>query len=282
MKVARDAEPVQLPTRGRALRRRLARALRPGGFRWLVGAALDRVYPARPAMRAAVLAATLHRQGLEVGGPSRAFGRRGIFPVYPRASRIDNVNFAHQTAWEDASRDGGEFRFDATQPPGTQWIREAIALTGLANESYDFLLSSHCLEHVANPLAALVEWKRVTKVGGHLVLLLPDPKKTFDHARPTTTLAHLRADRDCQQSEHDLTHLDEVLALHDVARDPDAGTAAEFATRAKMNALNRCLHHHVFNLEVMSAALAETGWTVLSTERARPLHLIALARKDGS
>ncbi len=265
-----------------SLGQRLARRLRGGGVRWFIDAVVDRVAPPRPAMRDEVLASVQGRRGLEIGGPSRVFGGRGMLPVYPAAERIDNVNFAPDTAWEGQLRDGGEFRFDPPRAPGTQWLREASALKGLANAGYDFLLSSHCLEHVANPLATLREWRRVTRAEGHLVLVLPDPTKTFDHRRPVTTLRHLREDFARNTREDDTTHLAEILALHDVARDAGVGSAEEFRLRAAQNEKNRCLHHHVFDLALMSAALQETGWRVLATEAVRPLHLVAFAQKEAA
>ncbi len=42
-----------------------------------------------------------------------------------------------------------------------------------ANESMDFVFSSHLLEHIHDWEAALKEWWRVIKVGGYLVLYLP-------------------------------------------------------------------------------------------------------------
>jgi SAM-dependent methyltransferase len=258
---------------------RLFRRLRHGDARGVWLALLDRVAPPRPKMARAVHGATAGARGLEIGGPSRVFGPRGMLPVYPHAERIDNVNFATDTAWEEKLRDGGPFHFHLTRPPGTQWLREATSLSGVPDAAVDFVLSSHCLEHVADPLRALHEWRRVTKPGGHLVLVLPDPQRTFDHQRPITTLAHLRSDFARGIAEDDATHFAEILALHDVTRDPGVGSAEEFGARAADNARNRCLHHHVFDLALMSAALAEAGWNVLATERVRPLHLVALAQK---
>ncbi|MEO5959893.1 MAG: methyltransferase domain-containing protein [Opitutaceae bacterium] len=264
------------------LARKFGRRLAGGGWRWLFSAALDRIAPARPALRCAALAATANRRGLEIGGPSRVFSTRGMLPVYGCAARIDNVNFSAATAWEAGLRDGGEFRFHPQRPAGTQWLREATALSGLADNTYDFLLSSHCLEHVANPLAALHEWRRVTRAGGHLVLVLPDPTQTFDHRRPLTTLAHLRNDFARCGAEDDSTHAAEALALHDVSRDPGVGSVDEFRTRVADNAQNRCLHHHIFDLALMQATLRETGWRVLAAEAARPMHLIAFAQKEAA
>lgn len=42
-----------------------------------------------------------------------------------------------------------------------------------ADASMDFVFSSHLLEHIEDYRAALAEWWRVLKVGGHLVLYLP-------------------------------------------------------------------------------------------------------------
>lgn len=41
------------------------------------------------------------------------------------------------------------------------------------DESYDYVFSSHCLEHVSDYKSAIKEWFRVIKVGGHLVITVP-------------------------------------------------------------------------------------------------------------
>lgn len=267
------------PPRRASFAERLCRRLRGGGLCWLAGALRDRVFPPRLECRAALLAAAREAAALEIGGPSRVFQPRGLAPVYATARRIDNVNFAPRTAWETDLRDDGPFRFHASRPAGTQFLREATALTGLPDAAYDLVLSSHCLEHVANPLAALREWRRVTRPAGHLLLIVPDPARTFDHRRPITTLAHLEADEAQAVGEDDPTHLAEILAQHDLGRDPDAGTAEEFRTRTLDNARQRCAHHHVFDLPLLRKALHATGWTPLAAAAARPCHLVVFAQR---
>ncbi len=51
---------------------------------------------------------------------------------------------------------------------------DAQKLATIANESLDFVHSSHCLEHMVDPMAALARWFAVVKPGGHLVILIPD------------------------------------------------------------------------------------------------------------
>ena len=41
-------------------------------------------------------------------------------------------------------------------------------------ESYDTVHSSHCLEHMFNPVNALNEWWLLVKPGGYLILVVPD------------------------------------------------------------------------------------------------------------
>ncbi len=51
---------------------------------------------------------------------------------------------------------------------------DAQKLASIPDESLDFAHSSHCLEHMVDPMAALQRWFAVVKPGGHLVLLIPD------------------------------------------------------------------------------------------------------------
>lgn len=55
-------------------------------------------------------------------------------------------------------------------------IREGSAqlLENVADESFDFLYSSHCLEHLENPVQALENWIRVVCPSGYLIINVPD------------------------------------------------------------------------------------------------------------
>lgn len=51
---------------------------------------------------------------------------------------------------------------------------DAQLLAGVADQSLDFVHSSHCLEHMVDPAAALANWFRVLRPGGFLVVTVPD------------------------------------------------------------------------------------------------------------
>jgi SAM-dependent methyltransferase len=216
--------------------------------------------------------------GLEIGGPSRMFARGGLLPAYPHAGRIDNCNYAAATLWERDASDGDTFFFAEGKAPGHQYVAEATNLSAVPSERYDFVLSSHALEHTANPLKALVEWRRVLKSGGALVLVVPHKDGTFDHRRPVTKLAHLQEDFQANRGEDDLTHLPEVLALHDTARDPSIHTLS-LAERMQRNLELRSMHHHVFNTKLAVDLVELAGFTVLAVEPLLSDHIIVVARK---
>ncbi len=51
---------------------------------------------------------------------------------------------------------------------------DAQLLKNVDDRAFDFLYSSHCLEHLRNPKEALANWLRIVKTGGHLVVQVPD------------------------------------------------------------------------------------------------------------
>lgn len=50
---------------------------------------------------------------------------------------------------------------------------DAQHLNGVPENKYDFVYSSHTLEHLDNPFEALVNWWRVLKPGGYLIIYIP-------------------------------------------------------------------------------------------------------------
>lgn len=92
-------------------------------------------------------------KGLDIGS--------GAYVTYPHFTRVD-----------DGSHNA---MFEAGGPPGVECTADACDLP-FKDGSQDFVFSSHCLEHIQDYRSALREWWRVLKVGGYLVLYLPDKK----------------------------------------------------------------------------------------------------------
>jgi SAM-dependent methyltransferase len=212
------------------------------------------------------------RTGLEIGGPSPFF--RTFLPIYAYVESLDNCVFASETIWEGEVKPS--FEYLPGKRPGRNYIVDGKDLHQFADASYDFVLSCHNLEHIANPVRALNEWIRVTKPGGCIVLVLPNCRHTFDHRRCVTSVRHMLDDYANDIGEDDQTHLKEVLAKHDLRRDPGAGSLENFQQRCLNNIQHRALHHHVFNPQNTRELLSAVGLRVPIVETMLPHHIAAV------
>lgn len=83
--------------------------------------------------------------GLDIGGkPDPLFLYKELFPLIEDIRTWD---------WEE-----GDAQF----------------LKGVTDESIDFVHSSHCLEHLLDPLEGLRNWFRVLREGSYLIITVPD------------------------------------------------------------------------------------------------------------
>jgi SAM-dependent methyltransferase len=85
---------------------------------------------------------------------------------------------------------------------------DAEGLAPLHDSSVDFVVASHLLEHVANPIAVIDEIHRVLRDGGTAIIVLPDRATTFDSSRAPTPLADVIAD-----FRRDIRHVDDEHLL---------------------------------------------------------------------
>ncbi len=106
--------------------------------------------------------------------------REGFFERYCQGSGID-IGYAGDSVVPDVK--GWDFEHG-----------DAQYMNGIDDESFDFVYSSHLLEHLPDMEAALTNWDRILKPGGYLILYLPhrdlyEKKKTLpslfntDHVR---------------------------------------------------------------------------------------------------
>lgn len=217
--------------------------------------------------------------GFEIGGSSFIFSDGGLIPLYKHINSLDNCNFSGTTVWEGDISKKLEYKYHKYKPIGRQFILEATNLKDISDEKYDFVLSSHMIEHTANPIKTLKEWLRIIKIEGHLVLVIPHKDGTFDHKRATTTLEHMIEDYKNDINEYDLTHLDEILEYHDLKLDPDAGTFEEFKERSLKNYDNRCLHQHTFTTITVARLMDYLQVSIEAIESIAPSHILVLVKK---
>jgi SAM-dependent methyltransferase len=98
---------------------------------------------------------------------------------------------------------------------------DAQKLEGVPSGTYDFIFSSHCLEHMRNPIAALRRWVEVLAPGGALWVLVPDAELYEHHVWPSV----FNGDHKWAFSAYNATGLKRVMPYHinvvDMLRDVD-------------------------------------------------------------
>ncbi len=142
-------------------------------------------------------------------------------------------------------------------------------LSRLPDESQDFVIASHVIEHLANPLAMLVDIHRVLRTGGLLILLVPDRHRTFDRDRNPTPLEHLVDEYRRDVREVDDEHIIEyVIATSETnPRQPASDVTPELIALHR----RRSVHVHVWDVDefqqVLDYVAEELGvyWVVVDT-----------------
>jgi SAM-dependent methyltransferase len=75
-------------------------------------------------------------------------------------------------------------------------VEDGEQLTTVPDESQDFIVANHFLEHCEDPIGAIGSHLRKLKPGGILFYAVPDKRYTFDFRRPRTPLEHMISDHE--------------------------------------------------------------------------------------
>lgn len=217
------------------------------------------------------------KSGIEIGGKSFIFSVKGPTPFYTIIKQLDNINFNNKTFWGDFNE--GENFYFIDNKTGKQIIADATDLSVIRDNSYDFVLSSHVIEHIANPIKALYEWKRIIKSAGYLFIVAPNMKDTYDRNRSLTSLDHVITDFKNRTVESDTTHFDEVINLHDFFLDSTVNSIEDHVQRTLDNINTRIVHHHTFHMGSLSFLLKYCDYQIIDKQFVKPYHLMIIAQK---
>jgi SAM-dependent methyltransferase len=173
--------------------------------------------------------------------------------------------------------------------PNPDVVADASSIP-ICDAQFDFLISSHCLEHVPNTLRTLKEWARVIRPNGILFLVLPHCERTFDRYRARTTLEHHIQDLDrVGNAKSDPSHFEEMKngwllnaeSFEEQKRiyEKEWGAAVwDFDFRVQ----NDVLHYHVWTQSEMVDIVRHLGFDILYVTdyfQERPDSFIVICRK---
>lgn len=133
----------------------------------------------------------------------------------------------------------------------TDIVDDGERLATFADESLDFVVANHMLEHIEDPVAALQRLIRVLRPGGILFLTLPDARHTFDALRARTSVEHLLRDHREGPEVSREQHYREWARVECLPDERVPERVAEFARQGTRN------HFHVWELEGFLELLRE-------------------------
>ena len=210
---------------------------------------------------------------LEIGGPSRVFMGDNILPIYKMAIMIDNVDYSQETIWIVSDERTKERIFSKTI------TNEASDLNKIDNDTYNIVISSNVIEHLSNPLLALLEMKRVIRENGLIIVIVPHKDITFDHKRKITKMVSLIQNFKVHTKEGDISHLnlERIFEEYDLDLDPPAGDLDSFKRRTFDNISHRALHQVVFNTQLLLEMFNWAGIKILYVRTSLSIgHILAI------
>jgi SAM-dependent methyltransferase len=113
----------------------------------------------------------------------------------------------------------GKWPLPGAQPVDLATLGDAMQLPlnrERADGCWDFAFSSHCLEHLENPVAALEHWKRRLRPGGVLCLYLPHPDMAYWRPQNCRKHLHLFWPKDVAEMLRDLGFVDVLRGERDL------------------------------------------------------------------
>ncbi len=181
---------------------------------------------------------TYNKYGLEIGGPSIRTGNI----IYENSKKIDNTILSQSIKIE---------KYTNKKKYNYIYLNDHTNLKDIENNKYDFIFSSNCLEHIANPLKAIEESLRVLKKNGCIILILPEKRYTFDHFRKYSEFKDLFDAYLSNKKEDDLSNLENILKYHDLSKDRIHTKFDDFKEKCEKNFETRIIHHYVYHFDLL-------------------------------
>ena len=161
------------------------------------------------------------------------------------------------------------------KPADVDYVTDAANLSFAQDKTFDFVCSSHVMEHLANPLGAIAEWKRIIKDEGIIYVAVPDMRYTFDCKRDKTPLSHLVDDFEKKVSRINQNHIADFVENFDYEKTQEF-TKEQLFELVRENP-ESIVHNHVWTVDDMQEIFEYIGINIVYGPilRKGTIHLIA-------
>ncbi len=154
---------------------------------------------------------------------------------------------------------------------------------------FDFVMASHVLEHCPDTIRTLLEWGRVVRPGGKIVVVLPHGGRIFDAGRQFTTLSHhladyMKVDIDDPDPWDEFERIS-IPALHHFWMDNPHAKLPDGQWNREWICKNGLIHYHVWRAKEMCELFQYIGCQVLDSserlaQRTDSFAVVAQVHKD--
>lgn len=216
-----------------------------------------------------------NKDGIEFGGPTELFYHpMHRMMLYPYIQSLDGCNIFENNFFQNdldstftyyKGRTGSRFNIDTANTESLKKI----------TRKYNFILSSHHIEHIANPIKAIIAWKEILTNSGYILAIIPNKEHTFDKKRPLTKMSHMIEDYTNNIGEDDITHTQEQLDLQDWSM---CGMH-DFENLSKINEKTRVVHHHCFDTNLVQSLFEYCGYITTQCYYAGNGNIVYLGKK---
>ncbi len=162
-------------------------------------------------------------------------------------------------------------------------VDDGELLSTIEQESVDFVVANHFLEHCEDPIQTIETHLGKLKPGGVLFYAVPDKRYTFDFRRPRTPLSHLINDHENGPQASRAGHYQEWARLVYEGEPPSDESAAQLAQQLEHDAYS--IHFHVWTqadlVEFILHCQKGLGSFEIEAIRRRSLETIVVLRKHG-
>ena len=168
-------------------------------------------------------------EGIEIG----ALDRPMPFPEHVKVRYVDHMSHEELLVrFADLNR-------DAIVKP--DFVSDGQRLEAVPSDSQDFVVASHVIEHMQDPIMAIKNFLRVLKDDGTIFLAVPDKRDTSDQKRSLTSIDHLLEDHETG------VHVSRASHFLEYAEFGEGGDPAHIFDRAKqLSESDVRIHFHVW------------------------------------